>query len=208
MTSILLVDDHQILLDGINELISKSTDLKVFATADTGTKALDLMRLHGANIDLIITDISLPDMKGYELAEKIKVQNSEVKIIALSMHEERHIIKDSIKSGIAGYVLKKSTHDDLLQAIASVMNGVNYVSPSITHMMIEDIRNPSLVELLSDREKQIILLITKEYTTRKIAQELFISEKTVETHKTNIFRKTNTSTLVGLTKFAIEHQLD
>jgi DNA-binding NarL/FixJ family response regulator len=208
MKSILLVDDHQILMDGIVELLEKTSNYHISGTTNTAKEALVFLKDNGDKTDVVITDIGLPDMKGNVLAGQIREEYPEIKIIALSMHEERHIIKDTIKAGVDGYVLKRSTHDDLVNAIEAVLSGENYVSPSITHMLMDDIRNPSIVELLSTREKEIILLITKEYTTKKIAEELFISEKTVEAHKTNIFRKTNTSTLVGLTKFAIEHQID
>jgi DNA-binding NarL/FixJ family response regulator len=207
MKCILLVDDHQILMDGILELLEKTGLYQVIGTANTAQQALDFLKVNSDSTDVVITDIGLPDMRGNILAAKIRSQYPELKIVALSMHEEQHIIKDTIKAGVDGYVLKRSTHDDLVIALEAVLKGENYVSPSITHMLMEDLRSPSVVELLSDREKEIIRLVTQEKTTKKIAEELFISEKTVEAHKTNIFRKTDTATLVGLTKFAIEHNL-
>jgi DNA-binding NarL/FixJ family response regulator len=207
MIKVLLIDDHQILLDGIEQLINQTEEFEVFATASEGQKALDLLRLHHQNIECIVTDIGLPDIKGPELVRMITKQYPDKKIISLSMHEEKHIIKEMIKSGVDGYVLKRSSREDLIEALAKVNNGENYVSPAITNMLMDDIKNPSIIETLSEREIEIIRLITQEHTTSQIAEKLFISTKTVEAHKSNIFRKTGTSSLVGLTKFAIKHQL-
>ncbi len=204
---VLLIDDHMILIDGVEELLERTEMYHVVAKAENGKSGLNHLESNTRDIDIIITDISLPDFKGPELVMVIKKKFPDKKIIALSMHEEKHIVKDMLKAGVDGYVLKKATHEELIGAIGNVLAGEAYVSPSVTRMLIDNVRNPSLVELLSDREKEIIALIADEYTSKKIAEKLFISEKTVEAHKTNIFRKTNTTTLVGLTKFAIHHQL-
>lgn len=207
MKNLLLVDDHQILLDGVVELLQKNEAYHIHATAPNATRALDILRRFPDEIDVLISDISLPDMNGIELMKQVRKQWPELKVIAMSMHEERHIINNTIKAGVHGYVLKKSTHKDLESALESVLAGESYVSPAVATMLMDSVRNPSPIESLSDREKEIIVLITQEHTTKKIAEKLFISEKTVEAHKTNIFRKTSTNTLVGLTKFAFEHQL-
>lgn len=203
---ILLVDDHQLMIEGVMELLQKNGNNQIIATANSAKRALDI--LQNAKADLVITDVNMPEMKGNELIPKIKSLRKETKVIALSMHQEKHIVKDVLKAGADGYVLKNSTQDELQEAIEKIMIGETFVSGVITKMLVDGIKYPSIEELLSEREREIIKLILKEYTAKQIATELFISEKTVETHKRNIFRKTDTSTLVGLTKFAIEHQLD
>ncbi len=202
---ILIVDDHQILIDGILELLSKVDGVEVTATASSAEQALSLIAQ--GHFDLVVTDIGLPEMKGTELIYELKKMKPALKVIALSMHEEQHVVKDALKAGADGYVLKKSTHHELEEAIAKVIKGEVFVSAEITRMLVDEVKYPSVISQLSDREIEIIRLIVKEFTTKKIAEALFISEKTVESHKTNIFRKTDTSTLVGLTKFAIAHQL-
>ncbi len=202
---LLLVDDHQILIDGILELLSKVEGVEVTATASSAEQALSLIAQ--GHFDLVVTDIGLPEMKGTELIYALKKMKPALKVIALSMHEEQHVVKDALKAGADGYVLKKSTHLELEEAIAKVIKGEVFVSAEITRMLVDEVKYPSVISQLSDREIEIIRLIVKEFTTKKIAEALFISEKTVESHKTNIFRKTETSTLVGLTKFAIAHQL-
>ena len=202
---ILVVDDHQILIDGIIELLTKHDEYSVIGMANEAKTALEFVKKYA--LDFVIADINLPGMKGTELIHEIKQYNPDIKTIALSMHEEKHIIKDALKAGADGYVLKRSTKDELLDAIKKITHGEVFVSAAVTKMMVDEIRNPSIENLLSEREREIIRLIVKEKTTRQIAEELFISEKTVETHKTNIFRKTSTSSAVGLTKFAISHNL-
>jgi two-component system nitrate/nitrite response regulator NarL len=203
---ILLVDDHQLMVEGVMELLRKNGNNHIVATANSATRALNI--LETSKVDLVISDINMPEMKGTELIQKLKTKYPEIKVIALSMHQEKHIVKDVLKSGADAYVLKNSTQDELQEAIERVSNGNTFVSNAITKMLVDGIKYPSIEELLSEREREIIKLIVKEYTARQIAETLFISEKTVETHKRNIFRKTDSATLVGLTKFALEHQLD
>lgn len=203
---VLIVDDHQLMIDGMMELLSNHGNHEIVATANSAKRALEV--LNNSKIELMITDVSMPEMKGPELIEKARKINSKLHIIAVSQHQEKHIVKDVLKSGADSYVLKHSTHNELIEAIEKTCSGETFVSSAITKMLVEDVKYPSIQELLSEREREIISLIVKEYTAKQIAEALFISEKTVETHKRNIFRKTNTTTLVGLTKFAIEHQLD
>ena len=202
---IFIIDDHQLMIDGMMELLQNHGNHQIIGTSTSARQALDA--LSNTRVDLIISDVNMPEMKGTEFIAQIKKLYPEVRIIAVSMHQEKHIIKDVLKAGADSYVLKHATQNELLEAVDKTSIGETFVSAAITKMLVEDVKYPSIEELLSEREREIITLVAKEYTGRQIAEELFISEKTVETHKRNIFRKTNTSTLVGLTKFAIEHQL-
>ncbi|MEO9966867.1 MAG: response regulator transcription factor [Reichenbachiella sp.] len=203
--NIIIIDDHQILIDGVVELLNHKKNFHVVGTASGYQRALDLISNH--KVDVAICDVNMPQMRGTELIPKLKSINSNLRIVALSMHEEKHVIKEVLKLGADGYVLKRSTHNELVDAIKAVSNGQTFVSDAITEMLVDEIKNPTPIDHLSEREIEIIKLIVQERTNRQIGDELCISEKTVETHKRNIFRKTNTSSAVGLTKFALSHNL-
>lgn len=201
---ILLVDDHAILMDGVTSLLEKE-DLEVAFQAASAELALQYLRDH--KVDLVITDFNMPGMDGLSLIHTIKRLEPSTKIIVLSMHDEIHLVKEILKSGVDGYVLKKDTQRELLKAIAEVKEGRVFMSSDINKLLIVNLQNPDEGRLLTDREREIVKLIAKEYSNKQIAEELFISERTVETHRKNIFRKTGTSSLVGLIKFAYANNL-
>lgn len=202
---ILLVDDHTILLDGVKSLLSKEDDLTVVGQAGSAESALEFLKKN--EVDLIITDYSLPGMDGLSLVNTIKRIAPNTKVIVLSMHDEVHLVKEILKAGVNGYVLKNDTHKELLNAIRDVSQGKVYLSSDVNKMLITNLNNPDEGRLLTDREREILKLIAKEYTNKDIAEELFISERTVETHRKNIFKKTGTNSLVGLIKFAYANNL-
>lgn len=201
----LLVDDHAILLDGVRALLEKEEDVSIVATASSAEQALDLLKQHQP--DLLITDFNLPGMDGLSLIRRVKKIFPEIKIIVLSMHDETHLVKEILKEGVNGYILKKDSHKELSEALQQIRNGKVFLSDEINKMLIRGLNFPDDNKLLSEREREILKLIAKEYSNRQIAEELFISERTVETHRKNIFRKTGTSSLVGLIKFAYANNL-
>jgi len=202
---ILLVDDHAILLDGIKNLLEKEAGLVVAGTADSAEKALEFLKNN--DVDVVITDFHMPGMDGLSLVHTIKRIRPEVKTIILSMHDETHLVKEILRAGVNGYVLKKDTHKELLNAIHEVRYGRVYLSSDINKILITNLQNPEEGRLLTDREREILKLIAREYSNKQIAEELFISERTVETHRKNIFKKTATNSLVGLIKFAYANNL-
>lgn len=202
---ILLVDDHTILLDGVKSLLSREDDLNIAGQAGSAEAALEFLKKQ--EVDLIITDYSMPGMDGLSLLNAVKRTAPQTKIILLSMHDEVHLVKEILKAGVNGYVLKKDTHKELLNAIRDVANGKVYLSSDVNKLLITNLNNPDEGKLLTDREREILKLIAKEYTNKNIAEELFISERTVETHRKNIFKKTGTNSLVGLIKFAYANNL-
>jgi two-component system, NarL family, nitrate/nitrite response regulator NarL len=202
---ILLVDDHAILLDGIKNLLEKEEGLVVAGLADSAEKALEFLKKN--EVDIIITDFNMPGMDGLSLVNTVKRIQPNIKTIILSMHDETHLVKEILRAGVNGYVLKKDTHKELLSAIDEVKNGRIYLSRDINKILITNLQNPDEGRLLTDREREILKLIAKEYSNKEIAEELFISERTVETHRKNIFKKTSTSSLVGLIKFAYANNL-
>ncbi|HTH55371.1 MAG TPA: response regulator transcription factor [Cyclobacteriaceae bacterium] len=204
-TRILLVDDHAILMDGIKSLLQREDDLEVVAQTGTAEEALEYMKYN--EVDIVVTDYHMPGMDGLALVNTIKRIRPDVKTIVLSMHDESHLAKEILRTGVNGYVLKKDSHKELLKAIGEVRKGNVYVSNDINKLLITNLQNPDEGRLLTDREREILKLIAKEYSNKQIAEELFISERTVETHRKNIFRKTATNSLVGLIKFAYANNL-
>jgi DNA-binding NarL/FixJ family response regulator len=203
--SVVLVDDHPIMLEGVKTLIANEDRLQVVHAASNAKDVLVYLSRHKA--DLIISDLSLPDVAGLQLIKMIKERYPDLKIIVLSMHDEPHLVKDVLKEGVQAYVLKRSTHEDLLKAVHRVMEGKTFVSEDITGLLMQDYTQPEGQKLLTSREREILQLIAQEFSNREIADKLFISERTVETHRKNIFRKTNTNSIVGLMKFAYANQL-
>lgn len=202
---IVLVDDHSIMLDGLKRLIEEDDMLQIVGTAGT---VVDGTRLIGMEKpDLLITDYNLTDGDGLSLIQKARRLHPDLKVIVLSMHDESHLVKEILKEGVNGYVLKKDSKDELLKAIYEVRGGKMFLSNDINAMLVKSLYEPDEGKLLTAREREVLHLIAKEYTNKQIAEELFISERTVETHRKNIFRKTKMSSLVGLIKFAYANNL-
>ncbi len=202
---ILLCDDHEVLLDGLKSLLEKEEDLDIVATAKNTAEAFEKLAIQRP--DMLISDYNLPDGNGLDIVKSCKEKYPEIKIIVLSMHSEGHLVKEIIKAGIDGYVLKKDSHEELVSAIRAVKNGKTYFSSDVNKILVGGLFETEEQKLLSDREREILTLISKEYTNKKIAEELHISERTVETHRKNIFRKTGTNNLVGLIKYAFANNL-
>lgn len=158
--------------------------------------------------DIVLTDINMPEMDGIELTKTIKKQNPEIKIIALSMFGERETISDMLKAGVSAYILKNTGKQELLSAIEKVANGETFFSAEVSAEMMKPSTISETKEItLSLREIEVIELIAKEYTNAKIAEALFISERTVETHRKNIFRKTDTKGVIGLLKYCVDKRI-
>lgn len=201
---LMLVDDHQILLDGIKTLLSAEPDLEIVAEAADARMALQLMQ--HVHLDLLLTDLSLPDANHTEFLQKIRQQWPDLKVLVLSMHHEAELIRDVLKTGAVGYVLKNNSREELVRAIRHVLRGEHYLSPDVSLKLLE-IRQKSTSGVLTEREIEIVRLIAKEYSNKQIADSLFISERTVESHRKNIFRKAGVHSVVGVIRFAMDHKL-
>lgn len=199
--NVIMADDHAILLDGLSALVDRQEDLHVVGTASDGAGALELLAAH-PDTQLLITDHSMPGMSGLELVTQVRKRYPDVKIIVLTMHDELHLYLEMEKAGVDGYVLKKDSQIELLEAIQAIRNLAGYISPALRPVIRKAASEPESPKTLSRREKEILALIVKEYTNQQIAEALFISEFTVETHRKNIFRKTGANSLVGLVNFA------
>jgi len=203
---VVLVDDHHIVLDGLESLLQQEPEFLVMASLRSGEEVLDFLKNHQPNI--LLTDFTLPGISGIDFVRQVRKLYPQVKVIVLSMHDEAHIIKSVLKEGVEGYLLKNIQHSELKSAVRHVAQGLPYVSPEVTRLLMDEMNKPKdEPELLTDRELDVLRLIAKEFSNKEIADKLFISERTVETHRKNIFRKTKTSSLVGLIKFAYEHKM-
>lgn len=203
-----IVDDHQIVIDGLTSLL-KGHDKFRFAFATTNpAEVVDTIKQKP--VDILLTDVMMPGLPGNQLAKKVKEQFPAVKILALSMSGQGDLVNEMIENAdIAGYVLKNIGKQELVAALEKIAGGGIYFSEEVIEELqkASNRRKQKEVAHLTDREVEIIRLIEKEYNNKQIAETLFISERTVETHRKNIFRKTDTSSVIGLVKYAYEHKL-
>lgn len=203
-----IVDDHQIVIDGITSLLDGHNDISIEATHTSATDMLQT--LAEREIDILLTDIMMPGMNGQELSKEVRKKFPHIKILALSMSGQGQTVNEMINdSDIAGYVLKNIGKQELTHAIEKIANGGIYFSEEVLKELehFSHMRKENDDANLTTREIEIIKLIEKEYSNKHIASSLFISERTVETHRKNIFRKTKTNSVIGLIKYAYEHKL-
>ncbi len=208
---IFLVDDHQILLDGIKSLLQSNEQFQIIGEATRAKNALE--KLEHEVPDILITDIQMPEMSGIELTRLIRTKFPQVKILALSMSGDEGEIIAMIEAGISGYVLKNTGKEELTDALIRISEGDLFYSREVSAKLSNALRRRGEIDdelkaiNLTPREKEIVKLVVKEYTNKKIAEALFISERTVETHRKNIFRKTGCQSVLGLLKWAQQHGL-
>lgn len=203
-----LVDDHQIVIDGLMSLL-KGHDRFKFVLASTDPTEV-IQKLTQTPVDILLTDIMMPGLPGNELAKLVKQKFPAIKILALSMSGQGDLVNEMInESDISGYVLKNIGKQELLKALDKIAAGGIYFSEEVIDELQRSSQRKKQNEdaHLTDREIEIIRLIEKEYNNKQIAEALFISERTVETHRKNIFRKTATNSVIGLVKYAYEHKL-
>ncbi len=203
--NILLVDDHGILLDGLKSVIHEKTTLHVKATANSADEALQL--LNEETFHLMITDYCMPNVDGLTLVQQARQAAPSMKIIVLSMIDDPEDIRSMIMSGVDGYVLKKYARQELFHAIDAVMGNQTYWSPEVCNAIVDSHRRTASLPTLTAREKEVLQLLAKELTSKEIARQLFISERTVETHRKNLLRKTGSNSVVGLIKYGYAHKL-
>jgi DNA-binding NarL/FixJ family response regulator len=207
---ILLADDHQLILDGLNSLLKNREDILVAGEAKNGRDALSLVKL--LDPDIVLMDIDMPVMNGIEALKEIKKASPTTKVIILSMHEESGMIKSLMALGADGYLLKSCSQDELLGAISTVAKGQQYFSQGAVRSLLQMENSPNsaaqeLTELLTDRETEVLQLIAEGFSNKEIGAKLFISHRTVDTHRTNLMKKLNVGNIAGLISFAIKKGL-
>jgi DNA-binding NarL/FixJ family response regulator len=210
-TKVLIADDHQIMREGLRTMLEKEHDLKVVGEAENGRMTLRLAR--ELIPDVIIMDVAMPDLNGIEATRQIIAELPSVKIIALSMHDDRRFVLNMLKAGAAGYMLKDCAFKDLAKAIRVVRANKTYLSDEIADIVVKDYLataapiESSAFQLLSPREREVLQLIAEGKTSPKIADLLHISVKTVETHRQQIMVKLKIKSIAELTKYAIREGL-
>ena len=208
---ILLADDHKIIREGLRSMIEKEADMSVVAEANNGRTAVKLAR--ECCPDVVVMDISMPDLNGIESTRQILEKNSNIKVVALSMHSDKRYVVKMLKSGAKGYLLKDCAFDELIRAIRTVLAGHICLSPTIDDLVIEDYIKQIARETgqeqedLSSREREVIQLLGEGNTTKEVGGKLGISIKTVETHRVRIMKKLKINSMADLKKYAIREGL-
>jgi len=208
---VLLADDHKIIRDGLKSLIDKEAGMEVIAEAENGRDAVRLVTKLRPN--MVIMDVSMPDMNGTEATRKITEQNLGVRIIALSMHTDRRFILGMLEAGASGYLLKDCAFEELARAIRQVAGGMTYLSPKISEVVVKGYlhKAPGQFQtpcsMLSPREREILQLLAEGMAAKEIADYLKISVKTVETHRRKMMDKLDMRGNAELTKFAVREGL-
>lgn len=203
---ILLVDDHQVLRDGLKALINSEEDLQVIAEAENGQAAIELFQeLHP---DIIIMDLGMPGISGMAAIKEIRKLDAEVRIVVLSMHNDREVVLQAIKAGSDGYVPKSTAHTNLLEAIRVVHSGQRYLHPSAASALIDEFTEKEeqslLLENLSDREREVLRHSAMGFNSREIGETLALSPKTVDTYRQRAMLKLGLEHRSDVVKFALK----
>lgn len=209
--SIILADDHRMMREGLRTLLERQPGTSVVAEAEDGRQAVKLcIQLRP---DLVLMDISMPELNGIEATRQITRAAPKTKVVALSMQTDRRFVADMLAAGASGYLLKDSAFEELVRAVEVIGQGHTYLSPAIATTVVEDfVRRPerergSMARVLSGREREVLQLLAEGWPTRRIAEKLAVSTKTVETHRSNIKSKLKLKSLAELTKYAVREGL-
>lgn len=205
---VIVADDHTLMRDGIRNIIESQKELRVVGEASNGLQLLDLLKKTVP--DLIVLDIAMPGLRGIEAAQEIKAMHPEVAILFITMHKNHEYLENAIATGAEGYLLKENTGQELLTAIESVRRGRTYLSPLLAEEFPVDLigicrrdRRPS-VDPLTRREREVLKLIAEGHTNRQISDMLYISIRTVQSHRMNIRQKLNCKRTADLVKYALQ----
>jgi len=208
---IILADDHSIMREGLRALLEKQPDIEVLAEAENGRTAVELSR--DLKPDVVIIDIAMPDLNGIEATRRITTESPGVKVIALSMHSDRKFVREMLSAGASGYMLKDSAFEELDKALRTVINNQTYLSLGIADTVVKDylgnlVTNESATSIaLTNKEREVLQLFAEGKTTKQIASLLFVSIKTIETHRKQIMYKLGLNSIAELTKYAIREGL-
>ena len=213
MTNILIADDHAMFADGISSILDTEADINVIGKCLDGPSVLEFLKAN--KVDVLLLDVNLPGMSGIDVCKTVTAKHPEVKVIAISMFNEESFVTEILNNGAKGYVLKNTGRDELLKAINTVLTGKSYFSDDVTETIMKGLMNQRTgskkakkeLPKISRREKEVLDLIVKEHTTQEIANKLFISLKTVESHRSNLLAKLNARNTAGLVRITMENNL-
>lgn len=208
---ILIADDHQMIIDGIKGMLQLQDKYVVTAEANDGQAALSIISAAPQQYDLLLTDVSMPLLTGPELCVQVKALYPHIKVLILSMYAGTAVVKEAIMAEADGYILKKAGKGEMLTALHRISEDGTYFSedilPVIYRQYHKERQQSSHFTMLTTREKEVLDLIVKELTSEEIAQKLFISKKTVDTHRAHLLEKSQSRSTIGLVKFAIKNGL-
>jgi len=204
---ILITDDHQIIVDGLRSLVNGMDGCEVVGVANNGREAVDILKI--LSVDIVLMDIDMPVLNGFDASKEIKEKYKGVKVIILSMHSQQGMITNLIDLGIDGYLLKDACKKELENAIKQVAGGGQYFSSGVTHSLMAK-NNKTEIEggiELTKREVEILQFIADGLTNKEIGEKLFISHRTVDTHRTNLMKKLEVKNIAGLISYAIRNNI-
>lgn len=202
---LLIADDHQVVIDGLKSLLREHDDIRIIGEALSGEQVLSHAAL--ALVDIAMIDIGMPGMNGIEVAKILHERHPTIKVLMLTLHDQRAIILESVKAGATGYLLKNAGQQELLTAIRRVASGKRYFSSEVAVTIVDDASAKSTEssrEILTEREIEITRLLLLEMSCAEIGDKLYISARTVETHRRNIMHKLGLKSLLGLMKYAVQ----
>jgi two-component system, NarL family, response regulator NreC len=207
---VLLVDDHELMREGLRAILERETDVEVIGEAQSGREAVEQVRALAP--DLVIMDVAMKDMNGIEATRQIRATSEGVRVVALSSHSDRRYVSAILAAGASGYVLKANAYDDLLRAVRAAMRGGSYLSPDVAGSVIEAATasrpsDASVYALLGPREREVLQLLAEGLTSRQIAARLHLSPVTVESHRRNLMSKLGIHSVAELTKYAVREGL-
>lgn len=211
MIHVLIVDDHKMVIDGMKLLLQNHSEIKVIDSALNGEEGIEKLKVQKP--DVVLLDINMPGKNGIDTCKEMLKIAPDTKVVAISMHKESSLIKLMLKNGAKGYVLKNAGQNEIIDAIKDVYSGKTYLDETVNEIIINSVsknshqKTQSPFPSLSRREKEILSLILEEFTTQEIAEKLFISFGTVETHRRNMLIKTGARNTAGLVRIAIEYEL-
>ncbi len=211
MYNILLVDDHEIIIDGIKALLAKEKNISIVGEALNGNEAI--LRTRELKPDVILMDISMPELNGIDATRKIKIEFPDTKILMLTHYESKEYVLQALKVGADGYLLKNSKREELIRGIEAVCAGKRYLGDRISTMMLDSMFGAAVEKeekldpdvILTKREIEIIKLLANDNSNQEVSDKLNISLRTVETHRRNIMQKLNLKSAVALVRFAVKH---
>ncbi|MEZ4858943.1 MAG: response regulator transcription factor [Flavobacteriaceae bacterium] len=211
MIKVAIIDDHKMVIDGMSMLLQNQPNIEVIGTASSGEEGIKLIQK--IQPDVVLLDINMPGINGIETCKELLKMQPNLKVIAISMHKESSLIKLMLSQGAKGYVLKNAGQDEVIDAIQEVYQGKMYLDETVNEIIVNSVTKSSQQTTqspfpsLSRREKEILELILEEFTTQEIAEKLFISFGTVETHRRNMLIKTGARNTAGLVRIALEYEL-
>jgi two-component system nitrate/nitrite response regulator NarL len=205
MIKVLLVDDHPLFREGLKHRLSLDGSLTVVGEAENGKQALELIKC--LDFDIVLMDINMPEMDGMYVLELIKEQDIDCKVLMLSMHDNKEYILGAMRHGADGYILKDVPGTELIEAIKKVISGKSYFSSEVTEILSKELAGEQR-GIVTRREQLVLRLISQGLNNKRIAQELTVSVRTVETHKRNIKQKLGIDSTIGLMRYAIDYGLD